>query len=46
LKGGKYDTLVDVEVTTKTGLFVPSNRIIVKGMALNSKNFEENGGKK
>ena len=46
LKSGEYDTLVDVEVTTKTGIFVPSNRIVVKGTALNSKNFEQSGGEK
>ena len=46
LKTGEYDTLVDVEVTTQTGLFVPSNTIIVKGTALNSKNFEQSGGEK
>lgn len=39
LKGTEFDTLVDVDVTAKTGLFVPSNRIIVKGTALNSANL-------
>ena len=44
LKDSEYDTLVDVEVTTETGLLVPSNKLIVKGTALNSKNFEQAGG--
>ena len=36
LKGSGCDTLVDVEVTTKTGLMVPSNKIIVRGKAVDS----------
>jgi hypothetical protein len=36
LKETDCDTLVDVEVTARTGLLVPSNKIIVKGTALNS----------
>ena len=31
LKEKDYDTLIDVEVTNSTGLFVPSNCIKVKG---------------
>lgn len=46
LENTEYDTLVDVEVTTSTGLFVPSNKIIVKGKALNSKELEPSGGEK
>ena len=42
----EYDTLVDAEVTTQTGLFVPSNRIVVKGTALNSKTIAQQGGQK
>ena len=37
LKGTEYDTLVDVEVETTTGVAVMSNRIIVRGKAINSK---------
>ena len=44
LKDSQYDTLVDVEVITKTGLFVPSNKLIVKGKALNSESLEQTGG--
>jgi hypothetical protein len=36
LKGSRFDTLVDVEVTTRTGLAVPSNQIEVRGKALDS----------
>ncbi len=46
LKNSEYNTMVDVEVTTKTGLFVPSNKISVKGMALNSSQLENLGGDK
>lgn len=45
LKETEYDTLVDVEVTTKTGLLVPSNCIIVEGTALNSKTLTDSGGR-
>jgi hypothetical protein len=41
LKDTEYDTMIDVEVTTKTGLFVPSNCIIVEGKALNSKTLTD-----
>jgi hypothetical protein len=37
LKGSKYDTLVDLEVTTETGLLVHSNCLKVRGKALDSK---------
>ena len=43
LKGTQYDTIVDAEVTNKTGLFVWSNQIQVKGKGLNSKNFPKGG---
>lgn len=36
LKDSEYDTLVDVEIKTETGLFIWSNKIIVAGTALNS----------
>ena len=45
LTGTEYDTLVDVEVTNKTGFFVGSNCITVKGKALNSKTIPEEGDK-
>ena len=40
----EYDTLVDVEVTTETGFIVTSNKITVKGKALNSEKLEQSGG--
>lgn len=43
LSGSECDTLVDVEVTTKTGLFVPSNSIAVKGTGLKSSNLPREG---
>lgn len=45
LKGTQFDTLVDAEVTTETGLLVPSNKIIVKGTAVSSKSLGAEGGK-
>jgi hypothetical protein len=44
LKGTEYDTLVDVEVETKTGIMVMENHIIVRGKALNSKALKMQGG--
>jgi hypothetical protein len=44
LSGTQYDTLVDAEVTTKTGLFVWSNQIEVKGIGVDSKALPQNGG--
>ena len=41
LKGTTYDTLVDVEVTTTTGLFVWSNAVQVKGTGANSTSFRK-----
>jgi len=46
LKNSEYDTIVNVKITTKTGLFVRSNKIIVKGTALNSNLLEKTGGDK
>jgi len=37
LKGTTYDTIIDAQVTTETGLFVRSNYIKVSGTALSSK---------
>ena len=44
VKGTAYDTLVDVEVTNTTGLFVPSNCIRVRGKGVNSKTLPTGGG--
>jgi hypothetical protein len=44
LAGTKYDTLVDVDVTTHTGLLVASNRVSVKGKALDSTALRRQGG--
>ena len=46
LEGTEYDTLIDVEVTATTGLFVPSNFIQVEGTALNSKALAASGGRR
>lgn len=46
LKETEYDTLVDAEVITETGLLVPSNKIIVRGTALNSSKLGQTGGAK
>ena len=46
LKGTPYDTIIDAEVTTKTGLFVWSNEIEVKGKGLDSKTLPKDGGAK
>ena len=45
LKNTDYDTLVDVEVTAQTGLFVPQNRLTVRGKALNSGKLGVSGEK-
>ena len=45
LKESEFDTLIDVEVTNTTGVFVPSNCIEVKGRALNSKILPTSGGR-
>lgn len=44
LKGGGYDTLVDVRVENRTALFVFSNCISVTGVALDSKSLEGTEG--
>ena len=44
LKETAYNTLVDAEVTSTTGLFVGSNCIKVKGNAVNSKTLTAQGG--
>ena len=44
LKDTKYDTLVDAEVTTRTGLFVWQNGIEVKGIAIDSTTLGKSGG--
>jgi len=46
LKGTQYDTIIDAEVTTKTGLLVWSNEIEVKGKGLDSKSLPKVGGAK
>jgi hypothetical protein len=46
LKNSQFDTLVDAEVTTHTGLLVPMNKIVVKGTALSSKSVAKQGGVK
>ena len=46
LSGTEYDTLVDVEVTAKTGLLVMSNEIQVKGKGVNSKTLVQEGAAK
>ena len=43
LKNTDCDTLVDVEVTAKTGLLVPQNHLTVRGKALNSKKLTVSG---
>ncbi|MFH2043579.1 MAG: hypothetical protein ABIK92_00350 [Pseudomonadota bacterium] len=43
LKQRNYDTLIDVEVTNRTGFFVPSNCIQVKGKAINSQLLPTSG---
>lgn len=45
LKETEYDTLVNSEVTSITGLFVFNNCIQVKGTPLNSKTLALSGGK-
>ena len=45
LKTTNCDTLIDAEVTNKTGLLVPSNSIIIKGKAIKSEELPTSGGK-
>ncbi len=44
VKGTAYDTLVDAEVTTTTGVFVWNNTISVKGTGVKSADFPKEGG--
>lgn len=44
LENTSYDTLVDTQVETTTGLFVGSNCIKVRGVALDSKTLDGSGG--
>lgn len=44
LQGTSFDTLVDAEVKTKTGVLVWSNKIEVKGKAFDSKTITKAGG--
>ena len=46
LQGTEFDTIIDAEITTKTGLLVWSNEIEVKGKGLNSNAFPKAGGAK
>lgn len=46
LKGTEFDTLIDADITTTTGLLVWSNAIEVKGTGVNSKTFPKDGGAK
>ena len=44
LKNTGYDTLVDVDVTTETGFLVTSNKVTVRGTALDSRKLGNPGG--
>ena len=44
LKNTDCDTLIDAEVTTKTGIFPADNQIIVRGKGLNSAKISQSGG--
>ena len=46
LTGTEYDTIVDAEVTTKTGVLVWSNEIEVKGKGVKSSTLPKEGGAK
>ncbi|MDD5706982.1 MAG: hypothetical protein PHR35_13750 [Kiritimatiellae bacterium] len=46
VKGTSYDTLVDAEVTTTTGLLVWNNQIAVKGKGVKSTDLPKEGGAK
>lgn len=43
LEGTQYDTIVDAEIITSTGLLVYSNCVVVKGKAINSSTLENEG---
>ena len=44
VKGTPYDTLVDAEVTTTTGLLVWNNQLAVKGRGVKSADLPKEGG--
>ena len=44
VKGTPYDTLVDAEVTTTTGLLVWNNQLVVKGKGVKSADLPKEGG--
>jgi hypothetical protein len=44
LKNTDCDTLIDTEVTTKTGLMPSDNLIVVRGKGLNSTKMPQSGG--
>lgn len=46
VKGTPYDTLVDAEVTTTTGLLVWNNQLAVKGRGVKSADLPKEGGVK
>lgn len=46
LKSGEYDTLVDVDVISETGFLVTSNKVTVRGTAIDSKSIGQPGGDK
>lgn len=46
LKDTEFDTLINVDVTNETGLFVWNNCLMVSGNALNSKSIVASGGAK
>jgi len=46
LKSGDYDTLIDVEVISETGLLLTSNKVTVRGTAIDSKRLGTSGGDK
>ena len=46
VKGTPYDTLVDAEVTTTTGLLVWNNKLAVKGKGVKSTDLPKDGGGK
>ncbi len=43
VKDTSFDTIIDAEVIHETGVFVFNNCIIIKGLALNSKEIKREG---
>jgi hypothetical protein len=43
LKGTEFDTLINGEITSETGLFVWNNCLVVSGYALNSNALAKKG---